>query len=116
MQLILVATAAPNLPQDLPMGKHPVMLAYENLEQIVLRGSELNGVLPHLHAALGEVDSEFAGDKSRCTFGPGAPQRNADARQQLTGAERLGQVIVRARVQSGDFVTLLIANGQNQDR
>ena len=45
-----------------------------------------------------------------------AAQRRADARQQLLGAERLGDVVVRAGVERLDLLRLVDARRQHQDR
>ena len=46
----------------------------------------------------------------------GVAQRHAHARQQLAGAEGLGQVVVGAGVERGDLVALLAARRQHDDR
>jgi hypothetical protein len=45
-----------------------------------------------------------------------APQQRADARNQLLGRERLGDVVVRARLEAGDLVELFGARGEEDDR
>ena len=45
-----------------------------------------------------------------------APQQRANTRHQLTHTERLGQVIVGARIESQYLVAFLAARRQHQDR
>ena len=61
---------------------------------------------------------DAAGFHNLATLGtrPGPAQHGADARQQLVGTERLGQVVVRAGVQPGDPVGLGGAGGEHDDR
>ena len=51
-----------------------------------------------------------AGARREMTFG------DAQAREQLADAERLGQVIVGAEIERRDLVGLLVARGQHDDR
>ena len=44
------------------------------------------------------------------------PQRRANAGQQFAGAEGLGQIVVGAAVEGGDFLLLLIAGRKDDDR
>ena len=44
-----------------------------------------------------------------------AAEDRADSRHQLTHAERLGQVVVRAELEAGDAVALRAARGEHQD-
>ena len=71
-----------------------------------------------LHEAPGDVHLEVAGlhDRRRRGERRGAPQQRADAREQLAGGERLGEVVVGALVQGRDLVRLVGAHGQDEDR
>ena len=66
----------------------------------------------YAHEALVQIDLDAA-EAQRWAFrhcrGGRTPERRANPRQKFADAERLRDVIVRAEVQSGDFVVLLPA-------
>ena len=65
--------------------------------------------------AAGEVDLELVDvdHRGRRRGVRDAPQRRADAREQLLGVERLGHVVVGAGVERGDLVLLSVARGEH---
>ena len=63
-------------------------------------------------------DLDLAEDGAgRAGLGPGGPpQQGADARRQLLGLERLGDVVVGARLETGDHVVGVGPGGDHDDR
>ena len=82
------------------------------------------GILPRdKDAMLGIVDREVARPENtgvcHCLAAgrrSGMADGSADSRQQLSGAERLCQIVVRARVQSFDLIALVRPRGDHQNR
>ena len=81
-------------------------------------------ILPcNIHAVLGIIDREVARPENagicHCLAAgrrSGVADGSADSRQQLSGAERLCQIVVRARVQSFDLIALVRPRGDHQNR
>ena len=73
---------------------------------------------PRVTAVTIAIDDEIAADDRAGTRRRrfDAPQRHADARQQLLGAERLRHVVVGARVERADLVGLGTPRRQHDDR
>ena len=60
--------------------------------------------------------ADRVGELALHATGGGAAQQRVDAREQLEQAERLGDVVVGAKVKAEHFVGLLAARAENQDR
>lgn len=78
----------------------------------------MNLLSAHPDLAALKVDLEVSGPlqrlRTRCRAGQ-MPDGDADARQELADAERLGEVVIRAEVEGSDLVVLRAADGQNDD-
>ncbi len=71
-----------------------------------------------IHTGTGgaRIDHQLASLQRRGRVTGGAAQQGAQARQQLFGNERLGEVIVSAGIKASHLLAPRIAGGQNQDR
>jgi hypothetical protein len=70
-------------------------------------------------AAGREIDAQVAGGEDRLGFSPragGVAQRHPQPRQQLFGAERLGEIVIGPGVERGDLILLLAARRDDDDR
>src|SRR4051794_11273801 len=59
MKFVLIAEAAPNFFDDLPVSEDAVRVADEQFEDVVFRGGELNCALPELYAPPREIDCKI---------------------------------------------------------
>src|SRR6185369_12444762 len=69
-------------------------------------------------AAREHIDHQASGGDDRLVVAARliTPKRGANARQQLFGTKRLGDVVVRASVQRLDLLVLVHARREHQDR
>ena len=65
------------------------------------------------HFTGGEIDGQGAALELRLVAGLGPPQHGTDAGQQLARVERLGDVVVRAQLESDDLVGVVPAGGDH---
>src|SRR5690606_23235947 len=85
--------------------------------ELLLRQAELDAGAPG--AARAGIDPQIAGVEDLAAPGGlavGAAHDRAHAGEQLTEAERFGDVVVSAELQAGDAVDLILAGGEHQDR
>ncbi len=115
---LLRGSRLPNSGQQLGIGHHAARPAHQAMQDVEFLARQVHG-LP----ALGDV--RFTGSSRISPISMGASSvragarrgaRRADAGDQFAGAERLGNVIVRAEVERLHFVFFLVAHGQHQDR
>ena len=90
----------------------------ERGQQLVFDRREMNFHALHEHAAGGEVDLQVAllEDRRVAAGACGVADGDADAGQQLGRAEGLGEIVVGAVIEGGDFLRFLIAGGDDDDR
>ena len=75
---------------------------------------------PDEDATGGEIDFQIAGLKDRrfvavlCLCG--VPQGDTNSGEQLAGAERLDEIVVGSVIQGGDFLCVLAADRENDNR
>ena len=79
-------------------------------------GVSCTGSPPHRDGSLLEVDPQVAELDDRLGGSVGAPQRGAQAREQLLDAERLRHVVVGARVERRDLLGLVADDGEDDHR
>jgi len=91
-------------------------VAKEQLQQAELLGRELHGDSPGGHLAPGRVKRHVSGAQNRRGGGPRPAKERPDARRKLLEGERLGQVVVRSRVQPCHSVRHRVPSGQQEDR
>ena len=93
-------------------------MAHEGSEQLELERRELNLSFADLHGALREVDREVAVGVGRLILAAGArpAQERLHARDELLSAERLHDIVVRARGEAAHPLELGIAGRQHQHR
>src|SRR5262245_328511 len=109
----------PNGFQDGTMRQYTVGVSREQREQFELFRRQPNLVVATHDAVTAVVDGQVADLDALELGGLGfgdAPQRDADAGEQLFRAERLRHVVVRADVERRHLVRLAAARRQNDDR
>jgi hypothetical protein len=108
---------------DEPLPRHDAArLAQEQLEELELLAGQIQILPIHARCATRRVqrncpDLQRARSLDLC-HRPLAdpPQDSADARGDLTGAERLHDVVVGAELEADDAIGLLTAGGEHDDR
>ena len=101
------------------MRQHLVGVARQGEQQPVFRRGQAHLGAVKRHPAGGAVDEQAAlieDEGSGVAAASGMALRHADARDQLRGGERLGQVIVGPQFERGDLVALAVARRQDHDR
>ena len=101
------------------MRQHAPRIAHQQREQLEFLRRESNFLVAAQHAAAVVIDREIAELQSapgHLVLGKHTAQRDANAREQFLGTERLGDVIVGADVEHRDFVRLAAARRQHDDR
>ena len=92
----------------------------QEVEQVELLGGQVDRLAVALDGPAARVDPQLAEAHhvagQRRGGGLGPPQHGLDARDQLAGAERLGQVVVGAEPEPEDLVALLALGRQHDDR
>ena len=106
---------APDPPHELLAGEHASRVAGHEPQQVELtRGQAERLVVPD-HVSARRVDDEPV--EGQLLVGHdvelGAPQHGANAGSELTGRERLRNVVVGAELEPDDPVGLLAAGGQH---
>jgi two-component system, OmpR family, sensor histidine kinase KdpD len=82
--------------------------------EILLKGSVLNRFLEEVRDAAVQVAVRQLAGRLHARIRPA--QHDADARQQLLGAERLGHVVFRAGVERADLLLFRVARREHDDR
>ena len=90
-------------------------------QQLELRGREVDALGAARDAPALEVDDQvlvpdLAAAAGVCEIAIGTSQERLDTAHQLAQPEGLGQVVIRAQLQSDDLVHLVIPRGEHQDR
>src|SRR5512133_823475 len=108
----------PHLMQELPLADQPAGVPNQELHQLPLGRGQPD--LPPVPYDLlgGQVDAEVRGLHDRDQLvGWGSPaDGGAQAGQQLVEPERLGDVVIGARIEGGDLVGFALADAQHDDR
>ena len=104
--------------QELRAGEDPPRLPRELEQQPELGRRELDAPAGDRreHARDVELDVAGAHELDGRVRSLGAPQHRPDARDELLGAERLGDVVVRAELEPDERVGLVGARGEHDDR
>ena len=101
--------------EQLVAREDPAGMAGERLHQRELAGAETNGAAVRMHhrvgAAIDPPGAEAQHGGARAT----AAQDHVDACDQLLGLARLDQIVVGARLQTGDAVGRVAMAGEQQD-
>src|SRR5689334_46761 len=96
---------APDLVEELRAAVDPVRMGHEEMEQTEFGGAQLDPRAPRRDAVRRRVEAQGADlDDLVAEEGRTAPYDRLDAREQLSGGERLGDVVVRAGLQSRHLV------------
>jgi len=103
----------PDLGHDALPPHHATGLGDEQREEVELLGGQLELSVAPPGAACADVHADrLGGDR----VGDAAPQEGADPGEELGEPERLGDVVVGARVEAGDDVELIALGGEHEDR
>src|SRR5450432_2908336 len=101
------------------MGDDPASISDEDREQLVFDGSQGHGLTRREYLAPGEIDAQSAKVKRELLVLRGSAlrvsTRDPEASQQFAHRKGLGDVVVGPGVQHGDFVSILVPGGQNDD-
>src|SRR6202007_2572433 len=85
-------------------------------EDVVLFGSEVRFAVAHRHQARFKINGQVLRYEGWECFSRGIPAKGrADARKQLFHAKWFDHVIVSARVQGRDLVSLRVSHRQHDD-
>ena len=95
---------------------HTLRVLHQKVQQFELRGAHLEGLSLVSHAVGGRVQHQLTNrhtvvDLLRRT----AAQHGANAGKQFLRRERLGDVVVRTRIEPSHFVGFIAARGEHQD-
>jgi hypothetical protein len=91
-------------------------VAQEELQQLVLFGSQRDGTLTAQGLARAGIQGQVGKAQDLRAGGLRPPQQSADARQQLVQVEGLHHIVIGAHIQTLNAVTDGIFGGQDQDR
>ncbi len=109
--------AAPGLGQQRVAGHHPPGPPHQRHQDVELDARQLHVAAGLRDAPRGHVDGEAGhGDLLIDRVRPRAAQHGPQARQQLPGAEGLGEVVVGAQLEAHHPVGLVAAGRQHDDR
>ncbi|MNN09175.1 hypothetical protein D3C81_1220510 [compost metagenome] len=115
--LFNVDVAAPDLIQQLATRVGALLVGHEKLQQAVFGRAHLGRTAVDGHAVADRVQQQAADFDWRLAIGrAGTAQHGLQARYQLTGGKRLGDVVVGADFQALDLVVLFTLGGEHDDR
>src|SRR5262245_47537624 len=90
---------------------HLPLMVREKRQQPIFGRGQLDRIPADRHARTSRVDAQRSDFYVGRRDARRAAQQRAQARQQLLGVERLGNIIVGARIEARDFVTPAITSG-----
>src|SRR5512144_1937195 len=114
---LTVKVEAPGFLQELFAAEDESAVFGESEEQIEFLGAQIEGLGGQVNRAPGRIDRQVAkldGSRVRRVSFP-APQNRFDARYKLTRIERLGQVIIGAKLQAKDLINIFITGSEHQN-
>ena len=108
----------PELAQELCLRHHPAGMTDERLQNRVLLGREMDGAAVAHHQPTSEIDAQVSVLEASGGAGqpPALTQQAADPGQQLLHTEGLGDIVVRAAVESLHLLALRVAHREDDDR
>jgi hypothetical protein len=115
---VAVGAVAPDRPQQLLAVEQPAGIGHQRVEQLELAEGQLHRLAVDRHLALRAVERDRPDDQHLGAHRPGArrAQHRADAAAQLGQPERLGDVVVAARLEPEHRVGLGVERRQHDDR
>ena len=115
--LLDIDIAAPDAVEELLAGIDPIGVGHEELEHAVLGRPQHHRLVTGGDAVRHRVEAQALDvDDLAADRRVDPPQHRLDARHQLTGRERLGDIVIRTALEAGDFVSFLSARGEHDDR
>ena len=119
---VALSRRAPNLVQDILVRQHLVGVVRQQAQELVLDRRQMQFLAIHRGDAGIKVDMQLAGieralggNTARLRIRK-APERRANAREQLLDRKRLGQVVVGTSIERADLVRVLAARRDHDDR
>ena len=114
---VLRVLRAPDVDQQRAVGHQPPAVDGQRAQELELDRGQVDLGAVDAHGVRGEVELEPVGAQHRLRDARvGAPQRGLQARDELARPERLGHVVVGARLQRADLLVLLADRAQHEDR
>ena len=108
---------APHVLQQLVPRQHDARLAAEGFEELELLGAQRHRRPADMHLVARRVEHDIAHHERPATAPAVRPPKHClDARHKLTRIERLGQVVIQARVEAIDLLDIVRARGERQHR
>ena len=107
---------APDFVEQLGAAVDALGVLHQVVQQLEFGRADFERLALPRDAVRGRVQRQRGdGDAVGHLLGRAPAQHGADARQQLLGGKRFGDVVVGTSVQAGDLVRLVAARGQHQD-
>lgn len=108
---------APHLIQKLIPGKDHALILRQLQQKVEFLGRQVDRLAVHRHGAGLLLDAQPAEGRPGSPLLPaGAFQHRAHPGHQLLGAERLGNIVVRAQIEAQQLVIFLTPGGEHDDR
>src|SRR5207237_1482950 len=98
------------------LGDHIPGAQHQVLENAVLERGELNGCAAHCHGLRARIQHHRSAIELRARPAARPAQQRLQPRQHLLEVKGLGDVVIRARLQSLDLVLPVVARREDQDR
>jgi hypothetical protein len=115
--LLDVNVVAPDVVEELGARIDAPGMRHEEVQQPELGGRKVEALLARAHAVARRVQAQAVDlDRVAGKLRRAPPQDRLDARGELLRRERLGEVVVGARLEAGDLVVLHGARGEHEDR
>jgi hypothetical protein len=111
-----VEVVVPDGGEDLLAAEDVTRVAHEVLQQGELAAGELHGLVVASDAARAQVHLQVAGLYRRRAWLIGAPGERSHAGRQFLQIERLGEVVIRAGIESVNLLAHVVAGGEHQHR
>src|SRR5215472_3123535 len=106
----------PNLTKNVAMSEYASRMPDEQSKQRIFGGGQLDFPVCSRDDVRRKIDNQIAVFEYRDFFGwTRFALRSTQPREQFRRAERLGDVVLGASIESGDFFLFIIANRQNND-
>ena len=100
-------------------GEHAAGVLHQQLEELEFLARQVDGLSPDGDLEPLRVEPDTPGFENLpfiCRFPPGSSQNGPDPGNELSGAERLGDIVIGPELQSDNLVDLGVASGEHDDR
>lgn len=119
---VALSCRAPNLVQDKLVRQYLVGVVCQQAQELILDRRQMQFLAIHRGDAGIKIDMQLAGieralgDNAARLRIRKAPERRANAREQLLDRKRLGQIVVGTGIERADFVRVLAARRDHDNR